>query len=159
MKRTFLTILVTATLASSAWAQSDKDAIDSVLSGIHQYASEANFEAYFNLYTEDGIFLGTDASERWTIDEFKQYAKPAFDRGSGWTYHMTDRHIYISDDGNSAWFDEQLTNEGYGLCRGTGALVKIDGSWKVSQYNLTVPIPNALLREVAGMIEKLDSDN
>ena len=103
--------------------------------------------------------MGTDATERWTIDEFKGYARPAFDRGTGWTYVMTDRNIFISEDGNTAWFDELLENDGFGQCRGTGALVKIDGAWKVSQYNLTVPIPNDLLRKVAGMIGELKSEN
>lgn len=138
-------------------AQSAEEAVSAVLDDIHRLASEADFEGYFNLYTDDAIFLGTDASERWTIAEFKQYAKPAFDRGSGWTYVMTERNIFISDDGNTAWFDERLDNEGFGECRGTGALVKVDGEWKVSQYNLTVPIPNELLRDVVAQIREFES--
>lgn len=150
MKRLFLTTLFVA-FSTSVMAQTNKEAVNEVLDNIHKYASEANFEGYFDLYTDDAIFLGTDATERWTISEFKEYAEPAFERG-GWTYVMSERHVFISSDGNTAWFDERLDNEGFGECRGTGALVKIDGEWKVSQYNLTVPVPNALLRRVVGMI-------
>ena len=155
----YLPIFLLLLLSYTAHAQSDEQAIDEVLSGIHTYASTANFDAYFDLYTEEAIFMGTDATERWTIDEFKGYARPAFDRGTGWTYVMTERNIFISEDGNTAWFDELLENDGFGQCRGTGALVKTYGGWKVSQYNLTVPIPNDLLRKVAGMIGDLQPEN
>jgi len=140
-----------------SFAQADREAINNVLNNVHQMASDADFDGYFNLYTEDAVFLGTDATERWSIADFKEYAKPAFERG-GWTYHMTERNIFVSEDGNSAWFDERLDNEGFGDCRGTGALVKTNGVWKVAQYNLTVPIPNELLRPVAAMIRDLEDD-
>lgn len=139
-------------------AQTDQEAVSAVLDDIHRLASEADFEGYFDLYTDDAVFLGTDASERWSIAEFKQYAKPAFDRGSGWTYTMTERHVFISEDGNTAWFDERLENAGFGECRGTGALIKVDGVWKVSQYNLTVPIPNELLRDVVAQIREFEDE-
>jgi hypothetical protein len=38
------------------------------------------------MFAPDGIFIGTDATERWTVAEFKAYAKPHFDKGRGWTY-------------------------------------------------------------------------
>ena len=157
MKR-ILPLLLLFLLPASSKAQTAEATINTVLDDIHRLASEADFEGYFALYTHDAVFLGTDASERWTIEEFKQYAKPAFDRGSGWTYTPTERHVFISEDGNTAWFDERLENDGFGECRGTGALVKEDGVWKVSQYNLTVPIPNELLRDVVAQIREQESD-
>ena len=155
----YLPVFLLLLSSYTAHAQSDKQAVDEILDGIHNYAATANFEAYFDLYTEDAIFMGTDATERWTIDQFKGYARPAFDEGTGWTYVMTERNIFISEDGNTAWFDELLENDGFGQCRGTGALIKKEGTWKVSQYNLTVPIPNDLLRKVAGMIGELKAEN
>ncbi len=157
MKR-LLAIALFLSFSASVMAQTDEEAVNEVLDNIHKFASEANFDGYFDLYAEDAIFLGTDATERWTISEFRGYAKPAFDRGSGWTYVMTERNVFVSPDGNTAWFDERLDNEGFGECRGTGALVKIEGEWKVSQYNLTVPVPNALLRQVVGMIRAGETD-
>ena len=157
--RSLVLLLVSVILtAPLSLAQSEEDAVSAVLDDIHRLASEADFEGYFNLYTPDAVFMGTDAAERWSIAEFKQYARPAFDRGSGWTYVMTERNIFLSDDGNTAWFDERLENEGFGECRGTGVLVKVDGVWKVSQYNLTVPIPNELLRDVVAQIRALESE-
>ena len=49
--------------------------IDALLDGLHKDAHEGNFQAYFARYTEDAVFLGTDKTERWTIEEFKAYAK------------------------------------------------------------------------------------
>ena len=139
---------------TTAQAQTSTDAINTVLDNVHKMAAEADFDAYFDLYTPDAIFLGTDATERWTITQFKGYAKPSFDAGRGWSYTPTERHVYVSPDGKTAWFDERLDNEGFGDCRGTGALIKIDGEWKVTQYNLTVPIPNDLLRDVTSQIKQ-----
>jgi hypothetical protein len=51
-----------------------------------------------------------------------------------------------------AWFDELLDNKKLGETRGTGVLVKQNGEWKVSQYHLTIPIPNALASSVAELI-------
>ena len=72
--------------------------------------------------------------------EFRAYAHPHFSKGQGWTYVPRDRHIAIH--GDVAWFDEMLDNEGYGELRGTGALRRIDGLWRIVQYNLTFTIPN-----------------
>ncbi len=124
-----------------------------VLDELHEAASRADFEHYFSLLTEDAIFIGTDAKERWTIGQFKAYTKPYFDQGKGWTFVFTSRHVYISGSGQTAWFDETLENAKYGACRGSGVLVKRDGNWKVAQYNLTVPIPNELVLEVVGKIK------
>jgi len=157
VSRAFL-VLTFILAAPASLAQSPEEAVSAVLDDIHRLASEADFEGYFNLYTPDAVFMGTDAAERWSIAEFKQYARPAFDRGSGWTYVMTERNIFLSEDGNTAWFDERLENEGFGECRGTGVLIKVDGQWKVSQYNLTVPIPNELLRDVVAQIREFETD-
>ena len=42
-----------------------KTEIDTTLDAWHKAASEANFEAYFGLMTQDAIFIGTDATENW----------------------------------------------------------------------------------------------
>lgn len=152
MLRPVLLFLLGLILVTPLRAQDNEAAASAVLDAVHRLASEADFEGYFALYTDDAIFLGTDATERWTIADFKQYARPAFDRGTGWTYTMTERHVFVAADGNTAWFDERLQNAAFGECRGTGVLVKQDGQWKVAQYNLTVPIPNDLLRPFAAQI-------
>ena len=53
-----------------------QEKLDVLLDGLHQDAHEGNFETYFARYSSDAIFLGTDKTERWTIEEFKDYAMP-----------------------------------------------------------------------------------
>ena len=118
--------------------------ISVLLDGFHQAAAKADFDDYFNHFSEDGIFMGTDASERWTVPAFKDYARASFEQGKGWTYQPLERHINIADQGQTAWFDEILDNARLGRCRGTGVLTRIDGAWKISHYSLTLLIPNSI---------------
>lgn len=135
------------------WAGSAADAAR-VLDRLHQAAAVADEAAYFELFADDAVFLGTDASERWTVLEFRAYAHPHFARGKGWTYTVREggRHVYLSADGNLAWFDEVLDNAKYGECRGTGVLRRVDGRFRIVQYNLTIPIPNEIAPDVVAMI-------
>ncbi|GAB5559064.1 MAG: hypothetical protein SynsKO_07110 [Synoicihabitans sp.] len=144
-------------LSPSHLLAQDLKSAELVLEQLHRAASQADGSAYFALFSEDAIFLGTDASERWTIGEFKRYALPYFNVGRGWTYHKTERHINISADGGHASFDELLHNDSYGLCRGTGVLRLIKGEWKIEQYHLTIPVPNALARDLVELIRSSES--
>ncbi|MDP5008653.1 MAG: nuclear transport factor 2 family protein [Glaciimonas sp.] len=128
----------------------DEIAVSTTLDNLHQAASEANGKKYFALFTDNAVFLGTDAEERWPIADFKTYAQKRFDTGTGWTYTKVARNITLH--GDTAWFDENLKNK-YGITRGTGVLVKQKGQWKILQYNLTMPIPNDMLERVAGEIQ------
>lgn len=125
-------------------SNNDKIDINKVLDDLHIYASKADGNKYFELFDNEAVFFGTDASERWHIDEFKNYALKRFKTGTGWTYTPISRNIYINE--NTAWFDENLSNEKYGVFRGTGVLIKKGDSWLISQYNLLLPIPNDLLK-------------
>ena len=146
--------LLAVTLAPTALAQSDEEAIiAAVLDDFHDAASQADGDRYFNHFAENAIFLGTDITERWTLEQFKAYALPRFNQGRGWTYVPQARYIYLSPDGNTAWFDEIVRNERFGDTRGSGVLVKTDDGWKVAQYHLTLPVPNDLLLKVVEMID------
>jgi hypothetical protein len=131
-------------------------AIDRVLSTLHRAAADGEGEVYFSLFDEDAIFMGTDATERWTVDDFKAFAEPYFSQGRGWTYSMTERHIYLAADGHTAWFDEMLWNDTYGTCRGTGVLLLVEGQWLIVQYNLSIPMPNDLTRDFTARIKEFD---
>lgn len=124
-----------------------EDAASALLDRFHSAAAKAEFDAYFAAFTPDGVFLGTDATERWTVAQFKAYAKPHFDKGRGWTYTKVERNINVSADGAHASFDELLDNKSLGRCRGTGVLRKVDGQWRIEQYHLTIPVPNELADE------------
>ena len=128
--------------------QTDDLAIHSQLDRLHEMASQANFNDYFALYAPDAMFIGTDAGERWTIDEFKAYAEPHFSAGRGWTYQSIERHIM--GEGAVRWFDELLWNEKLGPCRGSGVMVKVGDEWLVSHYVLSLAVPNQIAVEVGG---------
>jgi hypothetical protein len=100
------------------------------------------------------VFLGTDATERWTVDEFRRYAHPYFAKGKAWTFRAHDRHVMFSPDGAVAWFDEALDTPNLGPSRGSGVLIRSGGDWKIAHYDLSVPIPNDLMKEVKERIER-----
>ncbi len=132
----------------SADGTSATGSIGVVIDGFHAAAAAADEAKYFSYLTPDAVFLGTDATERWTRDEFRKWAHPYFASGKGWKYRSTGRWVSLAPDRRVAWFDEVLENAGYGTCRGSGVLVlQADGSWKIAQYNLSIPIPNDLADE------------
>jgi ketosteroid isomerase-like protein len=147
--------LVVALALAPATALADEDAIAAALDAFHAAASRADQQAYFDLMTENVVFLGTDASERWQGQAFRDFVRQYFPKGRGWTYVPTDRHIDLAPDGSWALFDELLDNEKLGQCRGSGVLLRTEGGWKIAQYNLSVPVPNAIVLDVAGQIRSM----
>ncbi len=128
-----------------------------VMDTFHTAASKADFDAYFALMHEDGTFLGTDATERWTKAQFMDYARRFMvEQGKGWTYHPRDRHVSFS--GDVAWFDELIDNEKYGTLRGQGVLRRVDGAWKIAQYSYSFTVPNDRAAGVVALILAQDGD-
>ena len=125
----------------------EKQHINSMLDSFNRAAAKADFNGYFKFYTDDAIFAGTDASERWDKKQFMAWSKPIFDRGSAWDFTALSRHIYFDKTGQLAWFDE-LLNTQMKICRGSGVLVKQNNEWKLQQYILSTTIPNNLLDTV-----------
>lgn len=107
----------------------------------HEAAARSDEEAYFALMTDDAIFLGTDATERWTRDQFRAYAHAPFSEGRGWRMRAIRRDVVMA--GAVAWFDEDLETVNLGPARGSGVLV-LDRSfeWRIAHYNLTITVPN-----------------
>ena len=130
--------------------------VESTLNQFHKAASEAKFEAYFGFFAEDGVCIGTDASERWTVKQFKEYARPHFAKGKAWTYTSRSRNISFNKDESVAWFDEILDSASYGTSRGTGVLILENAKWKIAQYHLTFPIPNDLAGKLTAEIKTFE---
>lgn len=150
--RQFTWIPLLLILLSPGLCADDTAAVDSVLNSFHRAAAAADYDRYRSLMAADIVFLGTDASERWQGQAFADFARPHFDSGRGWAYRPRDRRISIAGDGKVAWFDEMLSHDTLGTCRGSGVLVRESGQWKVAQYNLSVPIPNELVDGIADQI-------
>lgn len=165
MKR-FLPLLLFALVTASCDQPKTKlpkptHSVDEVMDLWHMAASKADYEGYFGSFTSDSsIFMGTDATERWTIGEFKEWAKPYFDRGSAWTNVPKFRKVYYNSDSTVAWFDEELATVAYGELRGSGVLVLGKNGWTIDHYNLAIPIPNDLAKGfIAKMKEYASSQN
>jgi ketosteroid isomerase-like protein len=131
-------------------ADKEKKEINMMLGSFNKAAADANFDQYFSFYTDDAIFTGTDATERWEKEEFMVWAKPIFARGRAWSFTALERHIYFDSNGDLAWFDE-LLNTQMKICRGSGVLIKQGNQWKVKQYILSATIPNPIMDNVVKM--------
>jgi pimeloyl-ACP methyl ester carboxylesterase len=133
-------------------AEDPIDAVGSLLDGFHDAAARADEAAYLAAFAPGAIFLGTDGTERWTLDAFSRFVRPRFAAGRGWRYVPRERHVFVDDDRRVAWFDELLDNERYGECRGVGVAVRRDGRWLVAQYALSLTVPNHVATSVVDLI-------
>ena len=132
-------------------------AIEELLNRFHQAASEADLETYFGCLTADALFVGTDATEVWSVDEFRAYTEPYFSEGRGWTYTATRRQMSTLTPGS--WqFYEALENEKYGSLRGSGAVIETPEGWRISQYVLSFAVPNDATPGLLEAIAALASD-
>lgn len=134
-------------------APSPQQAVAVVLDDFHLAAAQADEARYFGHLDDTAVFLGTDATERWTKARFQAYAHPYFAKGKAWSFRATRRAISFSPDGTVAWFDEDLATPNLGPCRGSGVLLKRGGAWKIVQYNLTLTVPNARMKDVKSLLE------
>ena len=129
-------------------ASADERAIGAMLDDWHDAAARADETRYFGHFAPGGVFLGTDATERWDIPAFRAYAHPRFASGRAWSFHAVERHVHVAD-ANLAWFDERLATERLGPARGSGVVVRAKGgAWRIEQYNLALTIPNERFEDV-----------
>jgi hypothetical protein len=130
----------------------DLSAVAATLDRFHAAAAAADEATYFAQFADGGVFLGTDGAERWTVPELRAYAHPHFAGGKAWSFRSARR--FVSVRGDTAWFDEDLETDKLGPARGSGVLVRDGGGpWRIAQYNLSVPIPNARFGEVRRLLE------
>jgi hypothetical protein len=115
--------------------------IDTLLNNWHQDVSNFNLKSYFEKLDSSFIFLGTDPNERWTKNQFYVFCKPYFEKKTTWNFKPLWRNVYFSEDGKTAWFEEQL-DTWMDECRGSGVLIYRDNKWRLTHYNLTVLIEN-----------------
>ncbi len=50
--------------------------VSAVLNDFHNAAAKSDYSRYFARWNEQSVFLGTDASERWVGQQFKDFARP-----------------------------------------------------------------------------------
>ncbi|MEZ4443387.1 MAG: nuclear transport factor 2 family protein [Polyangiaceae bacterium] len=145
---------VSATQPSRAEPPSldDRAAIDALLDGWHAAATRADEDGYFHAMTDDFVFLGTDATERWDKAAFRAYAHPHFAKGKAWSFRSIRRDVL--QQGDFAWFDEDLATPNLGPARGSGVVVRHDGNWRIAHYVLSITVPNDRFGEVKRLLRE-----
>lgn len=161
MKNLILTSAILLFLSTIGIAQKSniniqKTVITKTLDAWHLAAGEAKFDNYFSYMTPDAIFIGTDATENWQLQAFKEFAKPYFDKGKAWNFKALERNIYFAKDQKTAWFDELLDTQ-MKICRGSGVLIKVGKEWKIQHYVLSMTIPNDNTDAVIKIKEKIEN--
>jgi hypothetical protein len=123
--------------------------LNSFIEEWHKNAAEAD-TTYFDKIGENGIYIGTDASEYWTKDEFVTWSRKYFENGKAWSFSTIERNIYT--EGNVVWFDE-LLNTGMGVCRASGVIKIDDDKFIILHYHLSIAIPNEDVKQIKKIIE------
>jgi len=132
--------LVDTRRKSNCITKSSED-VHKLMDDWHQAAADADEDVFFGSMTSDGVYIGTDAGERWSRDEMRVWSKKYFDRESAWSFQSTSRNVTFSEDESIGWFDELLTTW-MGDCRGSGVVVKTAEGWKIKHYHLSIAVPN-----------------
>lgn len=127
------------------------------LNTLHHSEATANIRGYFGCYLNENCrFLGTDASENWSIKQFLEYSKEAFKMTSAWEYTLIPgtRLCFEMVTNQVVNFDELLLAKSFKCtARGSGTMIKKDNYWFITQYHLTFPTPNDLAYEICRHIE------
>ena len=158
MKHSVLLIIITllgCTHSNKNQSESHQiETIHQLISNWHQSAANANLDEYMNLMDSGFIYVGTDATEKWSKKGFATFCKPYFDKKKTWDFKSLDRSVNL--DQNTAWFYEILETH-MGTCRGSGILKFHNQQWKLKQYVLSLAIPNEDMNEVKQVIHSNDS--
>ena len=106
------------------------ESVDSLLDAFSEMATSSNAEAYFACFASpQARFLGTDAKENWTAEEFYVFAKPYFEKAKAegkpaWQYDLIDGTRKIDVVENIAYFDELLVSVSFrATTRGNGVAI------------------------------------
>ena len=127
-----------------------EESVASALDDFHDAAAKADEDRYFAHFAPGGVFLGTDATERWEVPAFRAYAHPHFAKGKAWTFRAVRRIVTVR--GDLAWFDEDLETQNLGPARGSGVLSLHGGKWLIDQYVLSITVPNERFRAVRDLL-------
>ena len=139
-------------------APSDADVtsrVNAFVDAWHQDAAHAR-PAFFDKIASDGIYIGTDKTERWTREAFREWAKPAFARPVAWAFTPLHRNVRVSPDRTFVWFDEQVRSS-MGILQATGVMRPAADSFEMVHYQLSIAVPNEIIPEVTGAIKAFES--
>jgi hypothetical protein len=129
--------------------------VNRFVDGWHDDAAHAR-PAYFEKIASDGIYIGTDKTERWTREAFREWATPAFARPVAWAFTPLHRNVRFSPDRRLIWFDEQVRSS-MGVLQASGVIRLTTLSFEMVHYQLSIAVPNEVMPQVTGMIKAFES--
>jgi hypothetical protein len=118
---------------------------EAALDTLHRAGAEANQADFIAVLAPSVVFLGVGDGTRLQGQALRDFVSESFASGNTWDYRTNERDVRLSADGSVAWFDESLEHDQLGRGRGSGVLTQNGGAWKVVQYDLTVPLPGAVV--------------
>lgn len=154
----FIAALCLTVSVAALGAETDaefRNRVNTFLDEWHDDAANARMR-YFDKIAPQGVYIGTDKSERWEREDFKVWAKPFFDRGKAWTFHAIKRNIDFSADKHYIWFDEQLDTQ-MGTCQASGVMRDTKHGFQIEHYQLSLAVPNALVDHIKDEIKEYDA--
>ncbi len=128
-------------------------AINALMNSWHNAAAIADEKVFFDSMLSGSYYIGTDATERWEKEEMRVWSKKFFDRDVAWAFKPLERHIFLSDNKQIAWFDETL-DTWMGICRGSGVVEKTTDGWKIRHFVLSICVPNEVVNSYLPLIGK-----
>ncbi len=150
----YLFLIIPFFIVTSIFGQSKSDTqINQTVDNWHLAAATANADIFFETMHKNAVYIGTDATERWTKSEFEAFARPYFDKGKAWDFKAIERKIYYSNSKKIAWFDETL-NTWMGVCRSSGVMIKEKKEWKIIHYHLSVTVPNDKIQSFIQLVNE-----
>lgn len=162
MKLLFRLFIVVAVVAACSRSpkllnpDDEKNSINTMLDNWHVNAAKANFDEYFAAMDSVSVYIGTDASEVWSKQQFMVFSKPYFDRGEAWTFKPLRRDVYLNETHEFAWFNETI-DTWMGICSASGVLQKDSKGWHIKHYLLSAAIPNNVIVDVVAIKSAADS--
>jgi hypothetical protein len=137
--------------------EATEERLNKFLNEWHDDAANSR-QSYFDKIAPEGIYIGTDKTERWNREAFRTWAAKSFAKPCAWKFTPLHRNLTVAADGQIAWFDEQLSS-GMGVLQASGVL-RIEGEVpQILHYQLSLTIPNGLVGEISKLIQDADAQS
>ncbi|RSZ59040.1 nuclear transport factor 2 family protein [Massilia atriviolacea] len=136
-------------------ASPDVRLINAFVDEWHDDAAHAR-PAYFDKMAKNGVYIGTDKTELWNRDAFKEWAKPYFAKGAAWSFKAIRRNVYMSADKKFIWFDELLDTR-MGVCQASGVMRRTAKGFEIAHYQLSIAVPNPVADKVTRTIKEFEA--
>lgn len=149
--------LFVASLAHAAVDPPLAQQVNAFVDGWHDDAAHARMR-YFDKMAADGVYIGTDRTELWQRDAFREWGRKYFEgKQAAWIFHPTRRNVHATPDGALIWFDELLDTENMGHCMASGVIRKTATGFEIVHYQLSLAVPNEAAKQVIEVVKAAEA--